>query len=274
MIADFFITFRETLEAALVVGIILGYLSKTKQLKYNNVVYAGVISGIAVSLIAAVIFQDIYGGFSGRGEMIFEGATMFLGAFLLSTMIFWMMKQKHVAEKIESDLSSELSSGRKIGIFFLVFISVLREGVETVIFLGSASFVSNGNSIIGAISGIIAAIILGYAIFAGSAKVNIKRFFNFTSLILILFAAGLVAHGVHEFEEAGVIPVVIEHVWDMNPAVNSDGTYPAFHENGYVGGIFKSLFGYNGDPSLVEVTSYFLYIISAYFFWKKTEKAG
>ncbi len=273
MIADFFITFRETLEAALVVGIILGYLFKTNQARYNNIVYAGVIAGIIASIFAAMIFLNIYGGFSGRAEMIFEGVTMFFGAFLLTTMIFWMMKQKHLAQELKNDLSSKLSAKHKAGLFFLVFVSVLREGVETVIFLGAASFISKESSLAGAMLGIIAAVFLGYIIFIGSMKVNVKRFFSITSFILILFAAGLVAYSVHEFEEAGIIPSVIEHVWDINPPVNSDGSYPAFHENGAVGGIFKSLFGYNGNPSLAEVLSYILYIILAYILWKKTEKS-
>ncbi|MFA6096054.1 MAG: FTR1 family protein [Candidatus Paceibacterota bacterium] len=272
MIADFIITFRETFEAALVVGIVLGYLSKTGQTKYNNVVYVGIAAGIIASVFAAFIFENIYGGFSGRGEMIFEGVTMFFGAFLLSTMIFWMMGQKHVAQDLRKNISLELSAKHKAGLFFLVFISILREGVETVIFLGAASFASGNSNLIGAVLGVSVAVLLGYAVFVGSMKINVKMFFNFTSLILIFFAAGLVAQGVHEFEEAGAIPVLIEHVWDINPPVNSDGSFPALHENGSVGSIFKSLFGYNGNPSLVEVLGYFAYISGAYFFWKRAGK--
>lgn len=272
MIADFVITFRETLEAALVVGIVLGYLAKTKQAKYNNVVYVGIVSGIVASIVVAMFFVNIYGGFTGRGEMIFEGATMLFGALLLSTMIFWMMKQKNIAQNLRSEISSELSARRKAGLFFLVFISILREGVETVIFLGAESFVSGGSSPVGAVLGISAAVFLGYAIFIGSMKINIKRFFNITSFILILFAAGLVAHGVHEFEEAGIIPVIIEHVWDINPPVNPDGSFPTLHENGSIGAVAKSLLGYNGNPSLIEVISYLIYILSAYVVWKKMEK--
>lgn len=272
MLADFVITFREALEAALVIGIVLGYLTKTKQAGYNNVVYVGVVSGVIASVIIAILFSKIYGGFSGRVEMIFEGVTMLFGAILLTTMIFWMMRQKHIAEEIERDLSSNLSQGYKAGLFFLVFVSILREGVETVVFLGAASFESGDSSIIGAILGIVAAVFLGYAIFVGSMKVNVKKFFNFTSLILILFAAGLVAGSVHEFEEAGAMPVIIEHVWNINPPVNPDGSYPAFHENGLVGSIAKSLFGYNGNPSFSEVLSYLVYIILVYLIWKKTEE--
>lgn len=268
---SFIITFRETLEVALIVGIILSYLAKTKQIKYNNVVYVGIVSGIVASMIGAVFFEKLAGGFTGRAEEIFEGITMLIGALLLTTMILWMMKQKHIAKELEHKVSLELATAQKRGLFLLVFISVLREGIETVIFLGAASFISTNNNMFGALAGIAGAVLLGYALFVGSMKMNIKKFFNITSILLIFFAAGLVAHGIHELEEAKIIPIVIEHVWDMNPLVNVDGTYPILHEKGYIGSIFTGLFGYNGNPSLIEVLSYILYLGFVCIFWKNYE---
>lgn len=263
MIQSFIITFREVLEAALIVGIILSYLVRVRQTKYNNLVYLGVASGIIASVIGALLFTIISGGFTGRGAKIFEGITMLFGALLLTTMILWMMKQKHIAKELEDKISRELSEAHKFGLFLLVFVSVLREGIETVIFLGAASFVSSNNNIIGALAGIIAAIFLGYAIFIGSMKINIKKFFNITSMLLILFAAGLVAYGIHELQEAEIIPTVIEHIWDINPVIN---------ENGYIGSILKGLFGYNGNPSLIEVLSYLIYLIFVFMLWRNIEK--
>lgn len=263
MIPSFIITFREILEAALIVGIILSYLVRTKQTKYSNVVYIGVIFGIIASIIGALLFTSIAGGFTGRAEEIFEGITMLVGALLLTTMILWMMKQKHIARELEYKVSRELSEAHKFGLFSLVFISVLREGIETVIFLGAASFVSTDNNMIGALAGIIVAIFLGYAIFVGSMKINIKKFFNITSILLIIFAAGLVAHGVYELQEATIIPTVIEHVWDINPILD---------ENGHIGSILKGLFGYNGNPSLIEVLSYFIYLVFVFVLWRNIER--
>jgi len=263
MIPSFIITFREILEAALIVGIILSYLVRTKQTKYNNVVYIGVASGIGASIIGALLFTIITGGFTGRAEEIFEGITMLVGALLLTTMILWMMKQKHIASELEHKVSMELSEAHKFGLFLLVFISVLREGIETVIFLGAASFVSTDNNMIGVLAGIIVAIFLGYAIFVGSMKINIKNFFNITSILLILFAAGLVAHGIHELQEAIIIPTVIEHVWDINTILD---------ENGHIGSILKGLFGYNGNPSLIEVLSYFIYLVFVFVLWRNIER--
>lgn len=272
MISSFIIAIRETLEAALIVGIILSYLVKTKQTKYNNIIYIGVVSGIITSIIGALLFTHIAGGFTGRTEKIFEGITMLIGASLLTTMILWMMKQKHVSSELEHKVATELSEAHKFGLFSLVFIAVLREGIEMVIFLGATSFISTNNTLIGALAGIITAIFIGYAIFVSSIKINIKMFFNITSILLILFAAGLVAHAVHEFQETKIIPTIVEHIWDINPPINPDGSYTILHEKGYIGSILKSLFGYNGDPSLIEVLSYLVYLVLVFVLWRNIEK--
>lgn len=272
MLASFVITFREMLEVALVVGIILSYLARTKQTQYNNVVYLGVVSGIIASVIGALLFNNLSEGFEGKTEEIFEGTTMLIGAVLLTTMIFWMMKQKHVALHLEQKVAEKISSVRKYGLFSLVFVAVLREGIETVIFLGAASFVSAENNLLSALGGIIVAIILGYLMFVSTRKINIKKFFNITSILLILFAAGLVSHGVHEFEEAGIVPSIMGEVWNINPAQNPDNTYPLLHEKGFVGSLLKGLFGYNGNPSLVEVISYFVYLLLIVLLWRFVER--
>lgn len=272
MIPSFIITFRETLEAALIIGIVLSYLVKTKQTKYNNVVYIGVALAIVASIFGAFLFNSLNDGFSGRAEEIFEGITMIIGAVLLTTMILWMMKQKHIAAELEQRVASEITETHKFGLFSLVFVAVLREGIETVIFLQAASFVSTDSNLIGALFGVGIAITIGYAIFVGSMKINLKKFFNITSILLILFAAGLVAQGVHEFQEAKIVPTAVEHVWDINPALNTDGSYPMMHEKGYIGSIFKGLFGYNGDPSLIEILSYLVYLGIVVLLWRNIEK--
>ncbi len=272
IISSFIITFREALEAALIIGIILAYLVKTKREKYNNIVYIAIASAVIASVIAAFLFNAFAGGFEGRAEEIFEGAAMLFASFLITFMILWMLKQKHIVADLHKKVSTEIKEEHKFGLFLLVFVSVLREGIETVIFLGAAKLVSSDNNIIGASLGIIFAIILGYILFVIGKKIDIKRFFNITSILLILFAAGLVAHGVHEFQEAGILPTYVEHVWDINPPQNQDGSYPLLHENGFIGGLAKDLFGYNGNPSLLEVISYITYLILIFILWRNIEK--
>jgi len=273
MIASLIITFRETLEAALVTGIVLSYLSRTRQTRYNRVVYAAVASGVVAAVIGAFFFSRLAGGFTGQAEQLFEGITMLLGALLLSTMILWMMRQRHLAQELEARVATEVAEAHSWGLFSLVFLAVLREGIETVIFLGAVSATAASGGLVGALIGIGVAIVLGYLIFVGAHKVNVKTFFNVTSLLLILFAAGLVAHGVHELQEAGVVPALIEHVWDINPPVNADGGYPPLHENGYIGSLLKSLLGYNGNPSLIEVLSYVAYLAVIAGLWRNVSGA-
>ena len=150
--AGFLITFRETLEAALIVGIILAYLARVGQSKYNNFVYLGVGAGIVGSVIAAILFNSFAGGFEGATEQIFEGVTMLVGAVLITSMILWLMNQRHVVKEVEGKVQKGLSEAHKFGLFFLVFVSVLREGIETVLFLGAVSFIGEkGYSIVGSI---------------------------------------------------------------------------------------------------------------------------
>lgn len=270
MIPSLIIAFREILEASLIVGIVLGYLNKTGQQKHKRTVWLAVALAVLCSIFGAFLFNMLAGGFTGRAEMIFEGVTTLIGAILLTTMIFWMMGQKKISREMEMDIAEEIKKPQETGLFFLVFVSILREGVETVIFLSSASFVSRDNNLTGAIIGFIIALALGYALYSGLMKANLKKFFNITSVLLILFAAGLIAHSFHEFQEAGIMPSLVEHVWDINPPINADGTYPALHDHGWLGGILSGLLGYNGNPSLIEIIGYsgYLALIAGFYQYK------
>ena len=274
MIQGFIIMFRETLEAALIISIVLGYLRKSGHWDHRNTVFFGLLCGIAFSIIGALIFNAVAGGIAGTGEQIFEGLTMLVGAALLTTMILWMMRQHGISREIEQKVESHITHSRKLGLFFLVFVSVLREGNESVIFLSAAGFASYDRNLGGALLGIFAAAILGYLLFIGSLRLKLGKFFALTNVLLILFAAGLVAQGLHELQGAGFVPVVIEHVWDMNPGITAPGSYPLLHEEGTIGSIAKGLFGYNGDPSLVEVVAYGAYLIVVILVWRLIRSKG
>ena len=153
--------------------------------------------------IFAVIFQVLLGGFSGHEAAIFEGVTMLIAAVLLSTMIVWMARNKNVAESLEKEASSIIERDKNValGLFALTFFAIFREGVEVVLFLYSILFSKGELSMIGALLGSIISLFLGYQIFVQGQKVPLKQFFNYTSILLIFVCAGLVAYGVHEFDE-------------------------------------------------------------------------
>jgi len=272
MTASFVIALREVLEAALIVGIIIGILKRTNQYIYYRMVWYGVTAGVIMSVIGALLFERLAGGFSGRAEELFEGITMIMGSLLITTLIIWVMRRRNFNQQIKDKVNEHLYNARPLSIFFMVLVAILREGIETVIFLESASLVSGGNNLLAAMLGIVVAIVLGITIYFGFLKINLRNFFTTTSFILAFFAAGLMAHGVHELQEVGAVPILVEHVWDINPTVAATNYYPLFHEDGHIGSFLKGLFGYNGNPNLLEVLVYLLYVITIIYFWKSTNR--
>ena len=266
MIESFLVTSRETLEASLVIGIVLAYLNRTNNQNYRKTVYYGIVFGILASILAAFTFNVFAGGFEGKAGQVFEGATMLIGAFLLTTMILWMMQQRHISKEIEGKVERHLMSAplfSHAGIFMIVFIAIIREGVETVIFLNALNYAS-GINFIGGTLGIIAAIIVGYLFFVSTRKINLKKLFNVSSILLILFAAGLIAHAVHELEEAGAVSGIITPLFDINSILN---------ENGLIGSFLKGMFGYNGNPSLLEVIAYASYLGIIFYLYRRIESS-
>jgi high-affinity iron transporter len=249
MLAAVLITFREGLEAALIVGIVLGYLKKTGHMDRQRSVWWGVVAAIVVSLAAALGLQAVGARFEGRAEEVFEGVTMLLAAGVLTWMVFWMQAQgRRIKGQLEEEVRQAIATEQSWGLFSVAFLAVVREGIETVLFLSAAVFTSSPvQTLTGGLVGLAAAVVVGWLLFAASARLDVRRFFQVTGLLLIVFAAGLVAHGVHELQEAGLFPILVEHVWDINHVLDEQST---------LGSVLKSLFGYNGNPSLIEVLSY------------------
>ncbi|MEK6946154.1 MAG: FTR1 family protein [Nanoarchaeota archaeon] len=254
MIDSFLITSRETLEAGLVVGIVLAYLNKTNNRNYKKTVYYAIAFGILASILAAFAFTFFAGEFKGASEQIFEGVTMLIGAFLLTTMVLWMMQQRYISKAIESKVQVHLTNPvswiSNLGIFMVIFIAIIREGVETVVFLNALNYQS-GISFLGGALGVIAAVAVGYIFFISTKKINLKKLFNVSSILLILFAAGLVLHGTHEFVESGILPGIISPLFNIGHILSDESA---------VGSFLKGLFGYVSDPSLIEVMAYFTYL--------------
>ncbi len=271
MIPAAIITLRETLEASLVIGIILAYLQKTESSKHGVVVWSGVFAGISVSFVLAVVFQSFVGGFTGRTEELYEGSMMLTAAGLLTWMIIWMLgKRRSIRGDIEQKVQMHVEHGYLAGIFFLAFVATVRESVETVIFLKAAIVHTHaGYEVFGGLLGIAVAISFSYFLFRGIEVLPLRKFFTITSVLLILFAAGLVAHGVHEFQEAGLLPVLQTAVWDINPLIRAEGSYPLLHDKGFIGGMFVSLFGYNGNPTGLELIAYGGYIAAIMVLWRR-----
>ncbi|MBW7936762.1 MAG: FTR1 family protein [Flavobacteriales bacterium] len=272
MLESFIILFREGFESFLVMFIVLAILQQIGATAFKKTVYMAAGAAVLVSIMLAYFFRMIRLEFTGDNEYIFEGITMILTSVLLGFMILWMIRFKVKTSKIKEDVKSYVNNQRSIGIFLLIFFSVLREGVETVLFFVGLKLDAGWDVISGSLLGLGSAFVLCYLIFAGSIRMNFNLFFNITSFILLIIAAGLMAHGIHELHEAKWIPEIIEHVWDINPAVEEGAPYPLLHEKGLIGEFLKSLFGYNGNPSLVEVLAYAGYWLVVGGLWIRFEK--
>lgn len=254
MVAALLITLREGMEAALIVGIVLSVLQRLGMASRQREVWWGVVVAVGVSLVAGFGLQFLGLAFEGRGEEIFEGIAMLLAAGILTWMIFWMQgKGKSVQQEIEAGVRIAVSTESRGALFGLAFLAVVREGVETVLFLTAAAFsASPVETVLGGSAGLVLAVVLGWALYAIGKRLSLRPFFKITGFLLLLFAAGLLAHGVHELQEAGVIPVILEHVYDINLFID---------ENSGLGVFLKTLFGYNGNPSLLESLGYVFYLV-------------
>ncbi len=277
MLAAALIVFRESLEAVLVVAIVLGYIARTGQGRLRPMVWIGVGLGVAASAAGAVLFRRLAGSFEGRAEQIFESITMLAGSGLILTLVAWAGKRGGPAAALEGKLAARGDRAAADGaaggwgLLLLVAVSIVREGIETVLFLAGAG---RGGTLVGAVIGLAGAAAVAAALVLSSRRISLRGFFAATNVLLILFAAGLVSRGMHELIEAGVLPPLVERLWDLNPAVRADGTFPPFHQDGAVGGILRGLFGYAGAPSLLEVLGWAACAAAAAGTWAAAARHG
>ena len=262
MLPSFLLALREGIEAALIVGIVLGVLKKMNRMDRAPKVWLGVGLAAIVSVIAALGLNAIGAEFEGPGEQAFEGVTMLIAAGVLTWMIFWMQKQgRRIQSGLEAGVKSALSRGQDVALFSLAFFAVVREGIELALFLTAANFSTAEGAPapflgwLGGLLGLIAAAIMGWLLFSTTVKLDLRRFFQLTSVLLIVFAAGLVGYAIHEFNELGWIPSIVEHLYDVNSILP---------EGSDLGLFLKALFGYNGNPSLTETVGYLGYFTVVY----------
>lgn len=282
-IPAFFIVLREVLEACLVVGIVLAYLNKIGATQYRKWVWIGAAAGIFGSLaiglgLGIAFWVSGSQGFEGNAEKIFEGVAFLVAAALLTWMIIWMMAmgktlrsnmEKKVDQIVDSD---ETETKRKLSIFVMVFVQVLREGIETVIFLiGTANADDYGGWRDIPLAGIVAIIVglaASYLVFKGLVSLDIVKFFFVSGFVLIAFAAGLVSHAFHELQEVdafGPWEPTETRDWYNFPLWSTEGCCDDGDNQFFA--MLRALFGYQDKPTFVEWATYFGYwlIIAALF---------
>lgn len=255
MFSALLIALREGLEAALIVGIILGYVRQIGQRERSGYAWAGVGVAVALSALSAIAMRAVGAELHAPFEQVFEGATMLLAVAVLTWMVFWMRYQaRFLQHDLENKVRLAVTRGENWGLFGLTFLAVFREGVETALFLAANAFAADAaGTLVGALGGLALAAAVGVLIYAYSVRLNVRLFFDVTSVLLMIFAAGLLAHGVHEFQEIGWLPLTTI-AWDTRWLLD--------HESN-LGSMVRSLVGYTARPTWLEVAAYVGYWIVA-----------
>lgn len=225
MLQSLVITLREGVEAALIVGIVLGYLQKTGRRGWARYVYWGLSTAVLASLVVAWIVHRLR-----VTEDAYEGWLMLAGAVFVASMVYWMWRTgKRLKQEIETRLSKLSASPPRaapLAVFLFVFLMVFREGIETVLFLAAVSLrTSELWNFLGGIAGLAMAVGLGVAFFKGSLKVDLRRFFTVTSLVLFVVATQLFVSGIHELSEAQILPSSPREMALVGPIVNNDAFF-------------------------------------------------
>jgi high-affinity iron transporter len=252
--ATFVLTLREGLEAALIVGIIAAYLVRIGRRDALPPVLAGVVAAVGLSVVAGVAIVATIGRLPLVVQESLEGVAGLIAVAVLTWMLFWMRRQgRAIKGELETGVRAALATGSTVALVGLAFVAVIREGLETVLFLlaiGSSAGASIGT--VGAgLAGLAAAVAIGYGIFAAGVRVDLRRFFTVTGVVLIFVSAGLMAFAVHEFGEAGLI-ANSGRLFDLN------GVLPA---SSPLGMLLAGLFGYRAAPTPFEALAWVAYLV-------------
>lgn len=249
---------REGVEAALIISIILAYLAKTGNRRHFSRIFVGAGLATGLSVVLGLVLWVSFGGLKSPYEQIFEGLTMLLAAGVVTWMLFWMRRQ---AASVKGDLQAAvdraLDDGSATALAVLAFIAVIREGIETSLFLvGQAASAADGAIwvLVGALAGLGVATLLGVGFYHGSRRLDLGSFFRWTGIALVFIAAGLVSKAVHEFIEIGLITLGTQTLFDLSAILPHDGT-------NVVGQFLRALFGYTATPEATTFVVWLTYVV-------------
>ncbi len=273
MLGTFLIGLREGLESALVVGILLAYVHRVGRRDVAWRLWLGVALAVGVSLtVGAVLTYGAY-GLSFRAQEIIGGTLSLLAVALVTWMVFWMLRTaRGMRGQLEGQLGDAIA-GSGWGIVAVGFLSVGREGLETALFIWAttrSSGDSPGAGLAAAVAGILLAVALGWLMYRGMLRVNLARFFTWSGALLIVFAAGVVAYGIHDLQEAAVLPGPFSSAPEGTAAFlqswygESAWAFRIPHviaPDGVLGSLLKGTIGFAPEMTRLEVTAYLLYLL-------------
>lgn len=248
MLPSFLIMLREGIEAALIVGIIAGYLARTGRSAWLPTVWVGVLLAVALSLFVGAGVIALGAQFPQKTQELFEAIVGTLAVVILISMVFWMRKAaRSIRQTMEHDIDAALADARgpAWALIGMTFFAVAREGLESVFFLLALFQQSPGPAApLGALLGVGVAILMGVGIYRGGVRLDLRRFFRWTGVFIILVAAGLASSVLRNLHEAGIWNHLQQPVWDLTRTLPV-GSIP--------GTVLSGLFGYHDAPVLGEV---------------------
>ncbi|WJY13697.1 iron uptake transporter permease EfeU [Pectobacteriaceae bacterium CE90] len=269
MFVPLLIMFREGLEAALIVSLIASYLKRTQREQWQGAVWAGVILAVVLCLALGVFINATTGEFPQKQQELFEGLVAVIAVGILTYMVFWMRKvSRSVRVHLEGAIDQALGASKRQGwtLVAMVFFAVAREGLESVFFLLAAFQQDVGIAApIGAVLGLVCAIVVGMMIYWGGVKLNLAHFFKWSSLFILFVAAGLAAGAIRAFHEAGLWNQFQQVAFDFSTTLS---THTLF------GTLLEGIFGYQEAPTVSEVAVYFIYLIPVLFFFFFPQRVG
>lgn len=254
MLANFLIGLREGLEAALVVGIIAAYLVKTRNVAKLPAMWVGVAAAVLLSLAVGALLAFSSASLSFEAQEAFGGFMSFIAVGFVTWMIFWM---RRTARTIKAELEGKLESALSMGTYALAamaFVAVAREGLETSVFIWAAVQSTDQTTvpIVGAVLGLATAVLLGWLLYKRAVKINLALFFKITGVGLVIVAAGVLAYGVHDLQEARILPGLNNHAFDISSTIPLSSWY---------GTLLKGAFNFNPTPTWLELGAWLAYLI-------------
>ena len=261
MAAGILITLREGIEAFLIVGVLIGVLAKIGQQEKFKYIWMGSGAAIALSVALAYVIQIFAGRFEGANALIFELLVAALAIAVLTYMVTWMHKQStHLKEQMEKKVRIAVSKNQLWALSFLAFVTILREGIETALFLSAVSAANQGMGLMtGAIVGLALAAVMSFLIMKAVVRLNLRRFFLITGSLIVVIAGGLVSHVAGAAQTLG-IPLLAQTAWDLS------GFIP---DEAFLGKLLHAFVGYVAAPTVLQILGYGAYIGAMLrFLWK------
>ncbi|VAX22237.1 hypothetical protein MNBD_NITROSPINAE02-1499 [hydrothermal vent metagenome] len=260
MTGGFLVTFREGLEAFLVIGIILSHLTRTGFREFNKWIFVGASLGLVSAFLLAFLFQFVFTGFESEiGAIHLKIGIMTFAIIVLTYMTLWMSHNAHhLKDNLRKRLTHVMSTGSVFALVLMSYLAILREGFETALFLGAVYGDEMGTDVLyGGILGLVFALVFTYSVFTGMKALPLKFFFRITGGLILLISAGLLSNMVGMLQDVHLAPIVMSGFLDLRWILDDSSS---------VGIFFKAMFGYTSNPNLLQIVAYWGYIISIIFF--------